>query len=53
LNEGKTIKRIGESCYEIFYLKESLEKGKYTWDIKIDHHPGRLGNIITGVMTNA
>jgi len=53
LNEGKTIKRIGEDSYEIFYLSKELKKGKYTWALRVDHHPGYYTNIITGVMTKA
>jgi len=53
LNEGKTIKRIEGESNELFYLSKELKKGKYTWALRVDHHPGRYTNIITGVMTKA
>jgi len=54
LNEGKTIKRIGgDNRYEIFYLSKELKKGKYTWALRVDHHPPYNTNIFTGVMTKA
>ena len=54
MNEGKTIKRIGEDGYEIFYLSKELKKGKYIWGLRIDHWIGKDDtNIITGVMTKA
>jgi len=53
LNERKTIKRIGDSSHEIFYWNKESKKGKYTWTLRVDHHPGYHMNIYTGDMTKA